>query len=514
MSPTMLEKRVKRPSKDNRKNVEHGSYNFINGKWRKSPRGGTVPNINPATGETLGYYPASTAEDAEEAVLAARKAYSSWRKVPPPKRGEILLKAMQILADRKEELARTETREMGKVLKETRGDVQEAIDTAFYFAGEGRRLFGLTTPSELKDKFCMTVRMPIGVCGLITPWNFPMAIPSWKILPAILCGNTVIIKPASDTPESCVKLVQALKEAGVPPGVVNLVHGKGSVVGKALLEHPEVNLVSFTGSSEIGREVATSCAGTFKKCSLEMGGKNAQIVMEDADLNLALEGVLWGAFGTTGQRCTATSRLIVHEAVYKTFTEMLVERTKKIKIGDGLDESTEMGPLVNEAQLKTVLYYVRVGKKEKAKLLCGGNRYTEGPCRDGFFHEPTIFGDVTPDMRIAQEEIFGPVLSVIRVRSFDEAIRVINHSRYGLSGSLYTRDIRRAMSAVRDIETGITYINAPTIGAEAHLPFGGVKQTGNGHREASVTVLDIFSEWKTVYMDYSGKLQKAQIDNN
>jgi len=260
--------------------------------------------------------------------------------------------------------------------------------------------------------------------------------------------------------------------------------------------------------------VATSCAGTFKKCSLEMGGKNAQIVMEDADLNLALEGVLWGAFGTTGQRCTATSRLIVHEAVYKTFTEMLVERTKKIKIGDGLDESTEMGPLVNEAQLKTVLYYVRVGKKEKAKLLCGGNRYTEGPCRDGFFHEPTIFGDVTPDMRIAQEEIFGPVLSVIRVRSFDEAIRVINHSRYGLSGSLYTRDIRRAMSAVRDIETGITYINAPTIGAEAHLPFGGVKQTGNGHREASVTVLDIFSEWKTVYMDYSGKLQKAQIDNN
>ena len=488
--------------------------NFINGKWIEAKSGKTFENRNPADRRDLiGLFPASGPEDVEEAVSAARKAFGEWRLAPAPKRGEILYRVGELLRQRKEEIARAMTREMGKVLKETRGDVQEGIDTAYYTAGEGRRLFGETTPSELPDKFAMSVRVPVGVCGLITPWNFPMAIPTWKIFPALLCGNTVVLKPAEDTPHTAVKLFELLEEAGVPPGVANLVHGVGEEAGAALVRHRDVRLISFTGSTAVGREIAAVCGQSLKRVSLEMGGKNGQIVMEDADLKLALEGALWGAFGTTGQRCTATSRLILHRQIKKELTDMLVERAEKIKIGDGLDESVEMGPLINEAAREKVHGYVQIGKEEGARLLTGGTVYEEGKWRQGYFYRPTLFDRVTPDMRIAQEEIFGPVLSVIEVQSFEQAIEVLNGTPYGLSSSIYTRDVGRAFRALRDIEAGITYINGPTIGAEVHLPFGGVKETGNGHREAGTTVYDIFSEWKSVYIDYSGRLQKAQIDN-
>jgi len=487
--------------------------NYIGGKWVPAESGEVFENRNPADkDDVIGLFPKSSKEDVDKAVEAAREAYENWRLTPAPKRGEILFKLGQILKERKEEYARLMTREMGKILKETRGDVQEGIDTAFYAAGEGRRMFGDTVPAELPNKFCMSIRQPIGVCGLITPWNFPMAIPTWKMFPALVCGNTVILKPASDTPASAVKLVEAAIDAGVPEGVVNLVHGSGSSVGIPMVEHPGINLISFTGSSAVGKDIAARCGKRLKRLSLELGGKNAQIVMEDADLELALEGVLWGAFGTTGQRCTATSRLIIHKPIKDKFLEMLVEAVKKIRVGNGLDESTDMGPLVNEGQRETVMKYVEIGKKEGAKLLHGGNPLTGGDYDKGWFFEPTIFVDVKPDMTIAQEEIFGPVLSVIDAEDLDDAIKILNGTRYGLSSSIYTRDVNKAFKAIRDIEAGITYINGPTIGAEVQLPFGGVKETGNGHREAAETVLDIFCEWKSVYVDYSGKLQRAQID--
>ncbi|MBI3012540.1 MAG: aldehyde dehydrogenase family protein [Elusimicrobia bacterium] len=490
-----------------------GPYNYIDGQWRRAGAGGNVfENKNPATGELLGVYPQSTLRDVEEAVQSARKAFDSWRKVPAPKRAEILLRSMRILEERKEMMAEGMTREMGKILQETRGDVQEAIDTALYFAGEGRRLFGQTTTSELPDKFAMSMRMPVGVCGLITPWNFPMAIPSWKIYPALLCGNTVVFKPASWTPDSARQFVRALEEAGLPPGVLNLVYGSGDTVGRWLLDHPGIALISFTGSSVIGSQIGEISGKALKRCSLELGGKNAQIVMEDANLDLALEGALWGSFGTTGQRCTATSRIILHERVYKQFTERLVEKTRALKIGNGLNPATQMGPLVSKVQLENVDRYVQIGKKkDHAKLLTGGEILSQGEYERGNFFQPTIFLG-TPEMRISQEEIFGPVTVLIKVKSFDEAIQTLNNTRYGLSGSIYTRDVNRVLRAIRDMETGITYVNAPTIGAEVHLPFGGVKETGNGHREAGQTALDIFSEWKAVYIDYSGRLQKAQID--
>jgi acyl-CoA reductase-like NAD-dependent aldehyde dehydrogenase len=488
---------------------------LINGEWRPSLHNGRYfENRDPATRQLLSVYPEATRQDVDVAVQAARKAFESWRKVPVAKRGEILLRSMRLLEDRKEFFAQAMTREMGKVLAETRGDVQEAIDTAFYFAGEGRRLYGQTTTSELADKFAMSVRNPVGVCALITPWNFPMAIPSWKIYPALLCGNTVILKPSSFTPDSSRHLVEVLQEAGVPEGVVNLVYGSGSTVGIWLTDHPGVDLVSFTGSSAVGSKVGETCGRNFKKCGLEMGGKNAQIVMDDADLELALEGALWGAFGTTGQRCTATSRLIVHEKVFKEFSDRLVARAESLKVGNGLDPQVQMGPLINEAQRTRVHHYVQTGKnKDGATLLTGGQILCKGEYEKGYFYTPTIFHGTT-DMVIAQEEIFGPVTVLISVKSFEEAIQTLNHSQYGLSGSIYTQDVNRVMRAIRDMQTGITYINAPTIGAEVHLPFGGVKHTGNGHREAGTAALDIFSEWKAVYIDYSGKLQKAQIDTH
>ena len=488
--------------------------NHIDGKWLAASSDKTFENRNPANrNDLIGHFPASDTADVDAAVQAAKKAFSTWRLVPAPKRGELLYRVGELLKKYKEDLARIETREMGKILKETRGDVQEGIDCAFYVAGEGRRLFGETTPAELPDKFAMSLRAPIGVCALITPWNFPLAIPTWKLFPALICGNTVILKPAEDTPQTAGRFVEILNEAGVPPGVVNLVHGRGEEVGAALVRHGDVQLVSFTGSAAVGREIAAVCGQNLKRVSLELGGKNGQIVMEDADLDLAVEGALWGAFGTTGQRCTATSRLIVHRDVSKKMTDIVVARAQKIKMGDGLDESVEMGPLINQAAREKVLRYIEIGKQEGARLLIGGSIYDAGSCANGYFFQPTIFDQVKPNMRIAQEEIFGPVLSIIEINSFEEAIDVLNGTRYGLSSSIYTSDVGRAFRAMRDIEAGITYINGPTIGAEVHLPFGGVKDTGNGHREAGTTVYDIFTEWKSIYVDYSGKLQKAQIDN-
>ena len=487
--------------------------NFIDGEWVESISGETFENRNPAdTRDLVGIFQKSNKEDVNAAVDAAKRAFAKWRLVPAPRRAEMVFRAAEILIERKEEYAREMTREMGKVLAETRGDVQEAIDCAYYMAGEGRRMFGPTVPSELPNKFAMAVRQPIGVCGMITPWNFPMAISSWKLLPAVVCGNTCVIKPAQDTPLSTFNLVRALTDAGLPKGVINVVSGFGASVGTPLAEHADVRAISLTGSSEVGRIVGGIAAKSFKHCSLELGGKNPMIVLDDANLDLAIEGGLWGGFGTTGQRCTATSRIIVQKGVYREFIDRYVERAKKLKIGNGLDESVEMGPAINQKQLQTDLSYVEIGKNEGAKLLCGGNRLEEGEYKNGWFMQPTVFTDVEPTMRIAQEEIFGPVVSIIRCDDLEDAMTIANGIEYGLSSSLYTKDVNKAFAAIRDLNAGITYINAPTIGAEVHLPFGGTKATGNGHREGGIGAIEFFTEWKSVYVDYSDKLQKAQID--
>ncbi len=487
--------------------------NFINGEWVEARSGKAFENRNPAnTDDCIGMFPLATEEDVNAAVDAAKEAFKSWRLVPAPKRAEMLFRAAEIVVQRKEDFARDMTREMGKILAETRGDVQEAIDMTYYMAGEGRRQFGQTTPSELPNKFAMCIRQPLGVCSMITPWNFPMAIPSWKITPALILGNTVVVKPASDTPHSLYNLVQALSEAGIPRGVVNLVTGSGGKVGGPMMAHKDVKLVSFTGSTEIGRAVSQACATDFKPCQLEMGGKNMIMVMDDANLDLAVDGCIWGGFGTTGQRCTATSRVAVHKKVYKEFVERYAARAKALKVGNGLDPSTDMGPCVSESQLKTVMEYVEIGKNEGARLAAGGHRLEGGAYAKGWFHEPTIFVDCDPKSRLMQEEIFGPVVSVTAVDDLDQAIEVCNGTVYGLSSSIYTRNVNNAFRAMRDVHTGIVYVNAPTIGAETHLPFGGVKQTGNGHREAAVACLDFYSEWKTLYIDYSDRLQRAQID--
>jgi aldehyde dehydrogenase (NAD+) len=488
-------------------------HNLIDGAWVPSRSGGTFENRNPArSDEVVGLFQQSTAEDVQAAIGAAEDAYRKWRLVPAPRRAELLFRAAQLIAERKDSLARDMTREMGKVLDETGGDVQEAVDMSFFIAGEGRRQSGHTVPSELRDKFAMSVRQPLGVCGLITPWNFPMAIPSWKIAPALVCGNTVVLKPASMTPLSAVHFARILQEAGMPPGVVNVVTGAGADIGQALVVDERVQVVSFTGSTDVGRVVSQAAAPTFKKTHLEMGGKNVIMIMDDANLDLAVEGCLWGGFGTTGQRCTAASRVVVHDKVFRPFLEQFVARAKALRVGDGLDRRNQVGPLVSEAQLRTVMKYVEIDIREGATLACGGHRLRDGEHAKGFFHEPTIFSDVAPGMRIAQEEIFGPVVSVMPCRSFEDAVAIANGVQYGLSASIYTQDVNRAFAAMRDVYTGIFYVNAPTIGAEVHLPFGGTKATGNGHREAGVASLDVFSEWKSVYVDFSGRLQRAQID--
>jgi aldehyde dehydrogenase (NAD+) len=486
--------------------------NYVNGEWIPSSSGQTFENRNPANVDDLiGVFQQSNASDVDRAIEAAARAYDEWRLVPAPVRAEILFRAAQIIAARKEEFARDMTREMGKVLNETRGDVQEAIDMTFYMAGEGRRMFGQTVPSELRNKFAMSVRQPLGVCSIITPWNFPMAIPSWKIIPALVCGNTVVFKPSSNTPLSAEHFVRVLIEAGVPKGVVNMVTGDADV-GTAMTTDPRVRVVSFTGSTKVGALVNQAAAPTFKTVHLEMGGKNVVMIMDDANLELAVDGCLWGGFGTSGQRCTAASRVVVHEKVYKKFLDAFVARAKALVVGDGLDPKVDMGPSNSETQLQTVMRYVQIGQEEGARLALGGKRLDSGAYAKGWFHEPTIFADVDPTMRIAREEIFGPVVSVIPCASLEDAIAIGNGVEYGLSASIYTQDINRAFQAMRDLYTGIFYVNAPTIGAEVHLPFGGTKHTGNGHREAGVAALEVFSEWKSIYIDFSGRLQRAQID--
>ena len=489
-------------------------YNYIDGEWREAIKGGTFESINPAhRGDVIGTFQRSTAEDVAAAVDAAAHAQRAWREVPVPERGEMLFTVARLLEERKEELARLMTREMGKVIKEARGDVQEGIDMAKYIAGEGRRFFGQTIPSELRHKFCMTVRQPIGVVGLITPWNFPIAIPCWKLAPALLCGNAVVFKPAEDTPACATRLVEIFLEAGIPKGVLNMVTGYGEEAGQPLLDDPRVAAISFTGSSEVGRLIAETCGRNLKRVSLEMGGKNAIIVMNDADLDLVLDGAIWGGFGTAGQRCTASSRLIVQRQVLGDVQEQLVARAEALKVGDGLQPDVELGPVVNADQLKRVDTYTQIGKAEGARVLTGGRVLTENGLDDGYFYAPTVFGEVDPTMRIAQEEIFGPSIAVIPVDTLEQAIEVANNTRYGLSLAIYTHDVNRAFRAINELESGIVYVNAPTIGAEIQLPFGGIKGTGNGHREAGPTAIEEFSEIKSVFVDYSGRLQRAQIDN-
>jgi len=486
--------------------------NYIDGRWIPARSRKTGQDRNPADQrDIVGIFPLSGLEDVEAAVRSARKALPAWSLVPAPKRGLILYEIARRLLAHKEDLARLMTREMGKVLEEARGDVQEAVDMALYAAGEGRRLFGHTTPSELPSKFCMSVRRPVGVCAVITPWNFPVAVPSWKLFPALLCGNTVVFKPAEDSPGTATQLVHIMEQAGVPAGVVNLIHGDGNT-GQALTRHAGIDLVSFTGSCEVGREIAAVCGKNLKKHSLELGGKNGQIILEDADLPLAIEGALWGAFGTTGQRCTATSRLIIQQNIKNRFLRMFLPAVRELRIGNGLVRDIQVGPVVNRRQREKIAAYVKTGLREGARLLAGGKPLASGDFRHGFFFEPTVFDGVKPSMRIAREEIFGPVVSILEATSPEEAISILNGTCYGLSSSIYTRDVNKAFQAIRDVEAGITYVNGPTIGAEVHLPFGGVKNTGNGHREAGQTAFDIFTEWKSVYIDYSQKLQKAQID--
>jgi acyl-CoA reductase-like NAD-dependent aldehyde dehydrogenase len=485
--------------------------NFIGGEWVDAASGETFESVSPANGDTIGVFPRSSAEDVDGAVAAAKAAFEDWRLVPAPERAQVLYRFANLLIDQKDDVTDLMTHEMGKVKAEAGGDVQEAIDMCLYMAGEGRRLYGQTTPSELRDKFNMSVRMPIGVVGVITPWNFPIAIPSWKIAPALVCGDTVVFKPATDTPLLGQRFVELLVEAGLPDGVLNIVHGGGGAVGDRLVRHPDVPVI--TGSRETGVEVMRNAAEGLKHVHLELGGKNAIIVLDDADLELAVEGIVWSAFGTSGQRCTAASRVIVQEGVYDQLQSRLVAAAEALRLGVGWEDDTDVGPVINKPSLEKIHSYTEIGKGEGAKLLTGGEVATGNGLDDGFYYRPTIFGDVDPQMRVAQEEIFGPTTALIPVKDFDEAIRVSNGIKYGLSSSIFTRDVNKAFRAMRDLQAGITYINAGTIGAEVHLPFGGTKDTGNGHREAGQAALDVFTEWKSIYVDYSGRLQKAQIDN-
>jgi alpha-ketoglutaric semialdehyde dehydrogenase len=489
--------------------------NYINGKWVDSKSGETFRSTNPANqGEVIGIVSKSDREDVDRAVKAAQGTYEEWRLTPAPRRGEILFRAAEILLRNKEFLGKLETREMGKVLPEGLGDVQEAIDMGYYMAGEGRRLSGETVPSELPGKDMKSVRVPIGVFGLVTPWNFPIAIPAWKIFPALICGNTVVFKPSSDTAVCAAKFVEALVEAGLPKGVLNLVHGPGGEVGEYLVSHPGVDAISFTGSFDTGKRLEGICGAIHRIIVTEMGGKNAIIIMDDANLDLAVEGAIWGGFGTTGQRCTAASRIVVHKKVYQKFIEKFKTAASRLKVGDGLQKGTDVGPVINESQFNKILKYIEIGKKEGAKLILGGKAYQKGNCSKGYFIDPTIFTEATPEMRIAQEEIFGPVVSVIKAEDLKDAIQIVNDTPYGLSSALYTQDVNSSAVAERDLDTGIVYINASTIGAEIHLPFGGIKHSGYGRKEAGGRggALDTYSRWKVIYRDFSGRLQKAQID--
>lgn len=477
--------------------------NFIGGQWRDSRSGETFVSTNPArTSEVIGRYQKSTIADIEDAVEAALKAQPGWAATPAPERGEVLQRTASLLEQHKEELATLMTREMGKILKETRGEVQVAIDVARYIAGEGRRAEGETLPSALRNKFCMTIRQPVGIVGIITPWNFPLSIPAWKTFPALLAGNAVILKPASDTPLLVLKLAELLQQAGLPVGVLNVVTGPGGSLGDALVGHKRVNMISLTGSTEVGRRVAEICGRDLRRCALELGGKNAVIVLEDGDIDLAVESVTLGAFGTAGQRCTATSRVIVQKSVQQAFIDRLVASAEKLCIGDGLQPEVEMGPLVNMGRIKAVHEYTEIGKQEGAQLLTGGSAITTGDYSEGAFYKPTIFTDVGPTMRIAREEVFGPFISILPVDSYEEAIQVANSTEYGLSTAIFTESARLMFRAMRDIESGLVYFNASTTGAEIHLPFGGMKASGNGHRELGSGAVDEFSETKSIFVSF------------
>ncbi len=488
--------------------------NLIAGKWVRAASGKTFENRNPAdTRDLIGRFPDSDERDIQAAVRSAARGFDRWSRTPAPARGDVLKRVGDLLVREKEAISRAMTREMGKVLAESRGDVQEGIDTAYYAASETRRLFGHTVPSELGNKWAMSYRRPIGIAGLITPFNFPLAIPTWKMFPALACGNAVVIKPSEDVPHTVTLLVEILLEAGLPPEVIQLVHGRGPSAGKALVDHPDVPVISFTGSTATGGQIGATCGRMHKRLSLEMGGKNAMIVLEDADLDLALDGVLWGAFGTTGQRCTATSRLLLHRKIHDKFLSRVEDAARGLRLGDGRKDGTDVGPLIHEAARAKVERYVAIGREEGAEIVTGGRKGTGDRLKHGWFYRPTILAGVRPKHRVAREEIFGPVLSVIRCNNFEEAVTINNGVPYGLSSALYTRNVNLAFQAMQRLDNGITYVNAPTIGAEAHLPFGGVKQTGNGHREGGWEVYHFYSETKVCYADYSGSLQRAQIDN-
>lgn len=489
--------------------------NFIAGAWSGPLEGKRFASRNPADiREVVAEAPLSGRADVDHAVESARGAFPAWRLMPAPRRAEILFRAGELLIRNKQRLGELVTREMGKVLAEGLGDVQEAIDIGFYMAGEGRRLQGETVPSELPDKDCRSVREPLGVVALVTPWNFPIAIPAWKLFASLICGNTVVLKPSSETPACAAALVAILAEAGIPPGVVNLVCGPGEEAGEYLLTHPGVDAASFTGSCAAGERLEPILAGLHRPLALEMGGKNAIIVMDDADLELATEGILWGGFGTSGQRCTAASRVIVHELVHDRLAALLCEQASRLRPGSGLHSSTHMGPLINDIQGRKVLDYIRIGREEGAQLLCGGRRVDDGELAHGFFIAPTVFAGVTPGMRIAREEIFGPVVSVLRCSSLDEAAAIVNGVSFGLSSAIYSRNVNVTARAERELQTGIVYVNASTIGAEVQLPFGGWQHSGSGHPEAGGRggAIDFFSRIKVIYRDFSGRLQKAQID--
>jgi len=486
--------------------------NYIAGKWVESNSGKTAPNVNPAnTAEVLCMTPLSTREEARAAIVAAKEAFPKWKATPAPVRGRMLFKALHLMQDRLEDLAVALTKEEGKILRESRGEIQRALNIMEFTAGEGRRLRGSTIPSELPNTFIYTVRQPIGVCGLITPWNFPVAIPIWKIAPALLAGNTVVFKPASYTPITAVKIVEIFEEAGFPAGVLNIVMGGGSVVGDEIVNHPDVHALSFTGSNDVGCALNEQASRRGIRVQCEMGGKNPVVVLADADLNLAVEGSVLGGFGSTGQRCTASSRVIVEESIADKLIEMMLARTKKYRVGDGMDPQVDMGPSVDEGQMNTVLTYIDIGKSEGARLLTGGKRLTDGERARGFFVEPTLFDNVTMDMRIAQEEIFGPVISILRAKDFEEAIEIANNVKFGLSASLYTMDMSKAMRFVELSDVGKVHINSPTIGGEAQAPFGGIKATGIGPRECGSEVFEFYTEIKAVYIDYTGKKRETSI---
>jgi aldehyde dehydrogenase (NAD+) len=478
--------------------------NFIAGRWQASAAGRFVANRNPATGEMLGRVPLSSRDEARAAVEAAVKAFPAWRDTPGPVRGRILFKVLEAFERQIPRLAEALTREEGKTLAESKGELLRSRNILEYIAGEGRRLRGETLPSELANTFTYTKREPLGVVVLISPWNFPAAIPVWKIAPALVCGNTVVFKPATLTPWTASILMEIFHEAGLPPGVLNMVIGPGGTVGDELISHPAVRAVSFTGSTEIGTKLYQQAAARGKRVQAEMGGKNPVVVLDDADLELAVAGTIQGAYGSTGQRCTATSRVIVTEGVADRFVDDLAARASRLPVGNGLDPHVEVGPSVDESQMKTVLDYVAIGRQEGARLITGGHRLTDGSHARGYFVEPTVFDNVTPTMRIFQEEIFGPVLSVCRVPDFDAAVEAANAVPYGLASSIYTGDISKAMRFVDRSEVGIVHVNNATVGGEAHLPFGGTKATGVGPREQGSVAIEFYSELKVVYLDYTG----------